>query len=120
MVCQSLQAVAAYLGFDWNAAEPYRELFRARLFDFWGKLDDRSDGHGDGGWYTSRARFNSQIPLEYAYAAWGELPPGRPRPGRPVRRYRAATPELLRGFHARRLEAMEHDRRTTSAATSRR
>ncbi len=37
MVCQSLQAVAAFLGFDWNAGEvPYRDLFRARLFDFWG------------------------------------------------------------------------------------
>src|SRR5204862_992502 len=39
MVCQSLQAVAAYLQFDWNAPAPYRDLFRARLFDFWGKLN---------------------------------------------------------------------------------
>ena len=39
MVCQSLQAVAAYLKFDWNSPEAYRELFHARLFDFWGKLD---------------------------------------------------------------------------------
>ena len=39
MVCQSLQAVAAYLQFDWNQPEPYRQIFRARLFDFWGKLD---------------------------------------------------------------------------------
>ena len=25
-------------------------------------------------WITRRARFNSQVPLEYAYNAWGELP----------------------------------------------
>ncbi|MDQ3167547.1 MAG: DNA helicase, partial [Chloroflexota bacterium] len=112
MVCQSLQAVAAFLGFDWNAGEvPYRDLFRARLFDFWGKLDVPGDPEaetpGITGWYTNRARFNSQIPLEFAYAAWGELPPV-PRSGRDeMAPYRESTPDLLAGFHARRLEAME-------------
>jgi len=43
MVCQSLQAVAAYLKFDWNAPVRYRDIFRARLFDFWGKLDHDAD-----------------------------------------------------------------------------
>ncbi|HEV7214909.1 MAG TPA: PD-(D/E)XK nuclease family protein, partial [Chloroflexota bacterium] len=38
MLCQSLQAVAAYLRFDWNAGQAYREVFHTRLFDFWGKL----------------------------------------------------------------------------------
>ncbi len=112
MVCQSLQAVAAFLGFDWNARVRYRDLFRARLFDFWGKLDAPTDLDaevpGIGGWYTSRARFNSQIPLEFAYAAWGELPLAPPAGRDDLAPYRAATPELLRGFHARRLEAMEH------------
>jgi len=73
MVCQSLQAVAAYLKFDWNSPAPYRELFRTRLFDFWGKLNAPStaaDGTPESPWYTSRARFASQIPLEYAYAVW--------------------------------------------------
>jgi len=78
MICQSLQAVAAYLKFDWNQATPYRDLFRTRMFDFWGRFDKPSDATSDvpgiRGWYTSRARFNSQIPLEYAYAAWGEFP----------------------------------------------
>lgn len=41
MVCQSLQAVAAYLRFDWNKPEPYRQLFRPRMFDFWGKARAR-------------------------------------------------------------------------------
>ena len=111
MVCQSLQSVAAFLKFDWNAPEPYRQIFRARQFDFWGKFDAPPEGSteipGIDGWFTSRARFNSQIPLEYAYVAWGELPESEEGDD-PFRHYRQATPELLRGFHARRLEAMEH------------
>lgn len=106
MVCQSLQAVAAYLKFDWNAPEPYREIFRTRLFDFWSKLEPDAVASGESPWYTSRSRFNSQIPLEYAYAAWGEL--DRPEKGRDdYASYRQATPDLLRGFQARRLEALE-------------
>ncbi len=130
MVCQSLQAVAAYLKFDWNSPAAYRELFHARLFDFWGKLNSPStmDGVAESAWYTSRARFGSQIPLEYAYAAWGELDERKgfthngERPA-DLKRYRQVTPELLRGFHARRLEAMEHiakdfrgNERTTKAS----
>ncbi|MCE3250194.1 MAG: superfamily helicase, partial [Geminicoccaceae bacterium] len=111
MVCQSLQAVAAFLKFDWNEGTPYRDLFRTRLFDFWRKLDPPADASADipgvGAWYTSRARFNSQLPLEYAYAAWGDLP-GPPLGGKDdLEPYRHVTPELLQGFHARRLEAME-------------
>jgi len=111
MVCQSLQAVAAYLRFDWNSPEPYRDVFRTRMFDFWGRFEAPPNGAeqipGINGWFTSRARFNSQIPLEYAYAAWGELPV--PEEGSDeFANYREATPALLKGFHARRLEAMEH------------
>lgn len=110
MVCQSLQAVAAYLGFDWNTPAPYRQLFRARLFDFWGKLepfapDDEAPGRSR--WFTNRARFNSQLPLEYAYAAWGDLAPIAPGARDDYAPYRVATPELVRGFQARRLEALE-------------
>ena len=104
MVCQSLQAVAAYLRFDWNAGTPYREIFRARLFDFWGKLGDEDSPQG---WYTNRARFNSQIPLEFAYAAWGDLPPAVDGRNDEMAPYRDVTPDLLVGFHARRLDAME-------------
>ncbi len=111
MVCQSLQAVAAFLKFDWNAGERYRDLFRARLFDFCGKLEAPANPDaeipGIGGWYTSRARFNSQIPLEFVYAAWGDLPAAPVRGKDDFAPYRAATPDLLRGFHGRRLEAME-------------
>ena len=113
MLCQSLQAVAAYLKFDWNSPAPYRELFRARLFDWWGKLERDGDDAATAGttrespWYTARARFSSQIPLEYAYAAWGDLPAPTPGKRDELGPYRAATPALLAGFHARRLEALE-------------
>jgi hypothetical protein len=102
LVCPSLQALARHHGFDWG---PYRELFRVRMFDDVGRLDE--DAEGAAAWYTSRARFNSQIPLEYAYAAWGELP-AAPAAADDVGSYRAATPALLEGFQARRLEALEH------------
>jgi hypothetical protein len=105
MVCQSLQAVAAYLRFDWNAGQPFRQIFRTRMFDFWGKLDDPDLADP---WYTSRARFNSQIPLEYAYAAWGQLPLPSAGATDEFASYRDVTLALLRDFHARRLEALEH------------
>jgi hypothetical protein len=110
MVCQSLQAVAAFLRFDWNEGTPYREIFRTRLFDFWAKLEPAAGDAeipGTGSWYTGRARFNSQIPLEYAYAAWGDLPWPPLRGNDELAPYRDVTPELLQGFQGRRLEAME-------------
>jgi len=107
MVCQSLQAVAAYLRFDWDSPAPYRRLFRARLFDWWGKLEHGDDATTESPWYTARARFNSQIPLEYVYAAWDELRPAEPGLRDEFASYRAATLDLLAGFHARRLEALE-------------
>jgi hypothetical protein len=108
MVCQSLQAVAAYLRFDWNTPEPYRDIFRERLFDFWGKLDQPQDAPELSPWYTNRARFGSQLPLEYAYAAWNDLDP--PSVGKPdeFAAYRATTLDLIVGFQHRRLLALEH------------
>ncbi len=124
MVCQSLQSVAGFLGFNWNEDkdgndQPFRQIFRTRIFDGWNKLEeepsrgsaDAADADGENpdahSWYSSRARFNSQIPLEYAYAAWNQL--ATPAKGKdPFEPYRGATPENLAAFHARRLEAMEH------------
>jgi hypothetical protein len=103
MVCQSLQAVAARLRFQWDEPERYTRLFRERLFDYWGNLRPGEEPE----WYAARARFSSQIPLEYAYAAWGELAP--PEQGRDeLAPYRATTPELLLRFQQRRLDALEH------------
>lgn len=53
--------------FDWGE---YRQVFRVRMFHDVGRLDPGDGTEGE--WYTSRARFNSQIPLEYAYAAWNQ------------------------------------------------
>src|SRR5262249_13502157 len=104
MTCQSLQSVAQYLKFDWNTPHKFRELFKARLFDNIGKLDIA----GVSEWYTRRSRFASSVPLEYAYAAWGQLP--TPAPGRGVEfaDFRGVTKEMLTAFQVRRLEALEH------------
>lgn len=105
MVCQSLQAVASFLKFSWVEGDvDYKEMFKARLFDFWGKFDEPTPGERP--WYTARARFNSQIPLEYAYAAWHELELGDDPDA--LAYFEMTTPDLLAGFHAKRLEAMEH------------
>ena len=106
MLCQSLQSVARYLRFHWNTPEPYAEIFKERLFDYLGRLDDGSTDEKR--WYTSRSRFSSQIPLEYAWAAWGTLEPPTSGTRDDYAPYRTATRTLLEGFQARRLDAMEH------------
>lgn len=109
MLCQSLYTVAAHLKFDWNAGTRYREIFHERLFDFWGKLDEpRAEAPGESPWYFARARFGSDIPLEYAYTAWNLLQPPQPGKADPAKPFRHVTAALLRGFHERRLEALEH------------
>jgi hypothetical protein len=104
MTCQSLQSVATYLKFDWNEPHPFRELFRARMFDYLGKLD--SDGVSE--WYTRRSRFSSSVPLEYAYAAGGQLPKAEPDRGDVFADFRGVTRDLLLAFQERRLQALEH------------
>ncbi|MEO8285037.1 MAG: AAA domain-containing protein [Chloroflexota bacterium] len=109
MMCQSLQSVATFLRFDWQTPHNYRALFKERLFDYAGRLEADATPEGEPPWYTSRARFKSDIPLEYAYAAWGELPPV-PREGLvdELAPYRPANTELLTAFEVRRLAAMQH------------
>jgi hypothetical protein len=104
MTCQSLQSVATYLRFDWNKPEPFRALFKARLFDYLGKLDIDEVSE----WYTRRSRFSSSVPLEYAYAAWRQLPKPEPDKGDVFADFRAVTKDLLTAFQVRRLEALEH------------
>lgn len=107
MLCQSLQAVAAFLGFDWGE---YRTVFKERLFDFWGKLEpsDQAGREAESPWFMRRARFGSAIPLEYAYGVWGEIPEvevGNPDPFKP---FKGVDYAQLRGFEERRLEAQAH------------
>src|SRR5262249_32604364 len=51
---------------------------------------------------------SSSVPLEYAYAAWKQLPLPEPGKGDVFADFRAVTKDLLTAFQARRLEAMEH------------
>lgn len=104
MTCQSLQSVAQYLKFDWNTPHKFRETFKARLFDYLGKLD--IDGASE--WFTRRSRFASSLPLEYAYAAWGQLPKPAAGKGDEFADFRGVTKDLLVAFETRRLEALEH------------
>ncbi len=104
MTCQSLQSVAAYLKFDWTTPHNFRELFKARMFDYIGKLD--IDGVSE--WFTRRSRFSSSVPLEYAYAAWGQLPKPAAGEGDLFAAVRAVTKDVLTDFQVRRLEALEH------------
>jgi hypothetical protein len=103
LVCPSLQALAGGRNFDWGE---YRQIFRVRMFDSVGRLDSGSGEAGE--WYTRRARFNSQIPLEYAYAAWDQLPAAPARGQDPFVSYRPVTRAQLLGFAERRIEAIEH------------
>jgi hypothetical protein len=104
MTCQSLQSVATYLKFDWNTPLKFRDTFKARVFDYLGKLD--IDGTSE--WYTKRSRFASSVPLEYAYAAWGQLPAPKPGRGDEFEDFRGVTRDVLLAFQARRLEPLEH------------
>ena len=111
MVSQSLYSVAGFLKFDWDYPKAFRHLFRERIFDFWGKFDPPQSANGQTPWYTSRSRFNSQIPLEYAHAAWGELPAPPPPTSNAedtFAPYRTTTLPLLLQFAQRRLEAIEY------------
>ena len=104
MTCQSLQSVATYLKFDWNAPQNFRDTFKARMFDYLGKLD--IDGTSE--WYTRRSRFASSVPLENAYAAWGQLPTPKAGRGDEFADFRGVTKDTILAFQSRRLEALEH------------
>ena len=106
MVSQSLQSVAKYLKFDWREPYDFPRLFRERLFDYIGRMAHERAGGGPD-WYIKRARFSSQIPLEYAYAAWGELAAPVGRGEDRYAPYRGVSRDLLLAFHRRRLEALE-------------
>ncbi|HXF97938.1 MAG TPA: AAA domain-containing protein [Gaiellaceae bacterium] len=102
LLCHSLPLVARRLGFDWSfeGVELHR-VFQARVFDNRRTLPD-------GRWYESAARFNSQIPLEYAYGAWGRLPePEDAESRRLLEPFRVTLDELLH-FARARLHALHH------------
>lgn len=97
-VCPSLPLLAVHTGFDWGE---FKKVFRENLFDNRGVLED-------GTHYARRSRHSSQVPLEYAYAAWDELPAPPTRGDDPYRAYRGVSQEQLNAFARKRLDAIEH------------
>lgn len=100
-ICQNLYRVASALGFAWREGElNFWQKFRARAFGYrrmfvrdgtTGRFRQprRQDEPGAIA-VEAAARFGTQIPLEYAYAAWGHL--GLSEAASPVQRAQ------LRGF----------------------
>ena len=71
LLAQTLQSVSAWLRFPWKPE--IRQTLRHRLFDSLGRMQGTSPTDLEQGdaYYVRRARFTSQVPLEYAYAALG-------------------------------------------------
>lgn len=81
-ICNPLHSSVPF-DFDWNEKSyPFYNIFRARLFDntrgvtrdSFGNISRAPSGSPDRFNIESASRFNSQIPLEYAYSCWGILP----------------------------------------------
>ena len=98
----SLMGIAGQLGFKWHDSQyDYRSLLRTHHFDATGKMPVTNE------FYTARARFSSNIPLEYAYAAWHALPPPTPHVEDVFAPYRPVTVEVLRAYSMHRLSALQ-------------
>lgn len=117
-VCSPLHDVARWRGFDWKDAQnEYFSLFRARMFDNRRNVKRGKDGHitvvkptdpdagSDKLTIESASRFNSQIPLEYAYAAWNCLPENK-ESSRLLEPFRRVNLAALRGFAGKRVQAL--------------
>ncbi|HVG29520.1 MAG TPA: AAA domain-containing protein [Pyrinomonadaceae bacterium] len=120
-VCQNLYEVARELGFRWeDASRELQRKFRTRVFDSTRPFTrDKSTGllspaeAKDGGaiFVESSARFGAEIPLEYAYAAWGRLgeTPGMRDDDRSyVSAFRGVTLADVRAFAELRCRALRH------------
>ena len=120
MVCMPLHDVARRWGFSWKGEEyNCNEMFRTRLFDNHRAMKRGKDGsltplpHGTEGdeegrqFIESAARFNSQIPLEYAYAAWDCLPEGE-EDSKLLEPFRGIELKHLEYFALQRVLALEH------------
>ncbi len=112
MVCQSLQAVAAFLSSTGTRARPIATSSGPGSSTSGQAGADRGVGSTrPRGWGAG----TPAAPASTARSRWSTpTPPGAISPGRrsegtdELAPYRDATPDLLTGFQARRLEAMEH------------
>ena len=127
-VCAPLHSVAGDMydaegkNFDWTyQSVKFYELFRARLFDNRRNIFRAADGtlqsvpaamdRNDPRRFRieSASRFNSQIPLEYFYAAWGRLPEGKDGQERGrLAPFRQVTMEDIKQFAGHRCRALAH------------
>ncbi|MDT7604058.1 MAG: hypothetical protein QOF61_2055 [Acidobacteriota bacterium] len=120
-ICQNLYEVARELGFRWDdAAHDVRKKFHMRIFDnarpFARDAETHlltpSDAKERGARFVeSSARFGTEIPLEYAYAAWGRLgeTAGMKDDERGyVRAFTGATMDDVRSLAALRCKALRH------------
>lgn len=117
-VCAPLHDVARWRGFDWKDEKyEYYSLFRARMFDNRRNAIREKDGHliptrgqeqddeTDKFAIEAASRFNSQIPLEYTYAAWNCLPESKDD-SRLLEPFRKVNLEILTSFAAMRVRAL--------------
>lgn len=117
-VCAPLHDVARWRGFDWKDDRyDYFSLFRSRMFDNRrpvsraenGRLVPSRSSEQEGGTekiaIETASRFNSQIPLEYAYASWGRLPEGK-EDSRLLAPFRQVDLAILTSFAAMRVRAL--------------
>src|SRR2546421_176953 len=128
-VCQNLYETAAALGFEWkDERTDFRRVFRARVFDNRrtfvrdratslfnrdpSKTDDDRDDDAPPPFVRveSAARFGAEIPLEYAYAAWGllrETSESNERERSQIRGFKGVSTEQIRDFARTRTRAMQ-------------
>jgi hypothetical protein len=121
-ICQNLYRVASALGFAWREGElDFWQTFRARAFGY-RRMFVRESATGmfrqakrqdEAGAIAveAAARFGTQIPLEYAYAAWGKLPtPAAARDPQPaqLRGFLGVTMEAICQLAAQRCRALHY------------
>ncbi len=122
-ICHNLYEVAAAMEFKWRAEDVnIPERFRSRIFDnrrIYSRdaetkrftLESEGTASGAGIWVESAARFSTQIPLEYAYAAWDELRDSaamKPDARAQIKGFLGTTVDDLKALAAARLAALRH------------
>ncbi len=119
-ICMPLHDASRYMKFDWQDEQyAYFSLFRARMFDNRRNVvrlpnraiarltDEEARAHP--GYLTIEAasRFNSQIPLEYVYAAWNCLPEDK-EDLKLLGPFRKVNLDILKKFAGMRVKALAH------------
>lgn len=121
-VCNNLYEVAAAMGFKWREqGVNVPRQFRARIFDnrrpyvrdennqLFSVPEEKAGS--DALWVEAAARFGTEIPLEYAYAAWGVLSDSeslQTDARTQIRGFLGTTEDDLRALAAARLDALRH------------